>query len=345
MKLSSILPAFALLLSSTAAFAFASDHLDAPNLAGDGQADVNDLYAFQAPGASGNSVFIMTVNPFAGSLSPSNFGTDVSYQFQIDNTGDSIADLTYEAVFAGTGSNQDFTFRQLGGPDLAVGTTGSNLGTSNGGTVHAGVFDDPFFFDLVGFNDGFNFTGEDTFAGSNVSAIIFELPSVELGGPNIGVWARTLRDGVQVDRAGRPAINTALIASDRKEAFNAGSPETDFANFGAEVNAAIAGLSDQANADALTPILLPDVLTFDTSSSAGFLNGRGLADDVIDAELNLLSAGAVTGDGVNFNDVPFQSVFPYLGVAAVPEPSGIIPAALILMGFVGRRRRKSAQAC
>ena len=35
-------------------------------------------------------------------------------------------------------------------------------------------------------------------------------------------------------------------------------------------------------------VLLPDVLTFDQSSTDGFLNGRQLADDVIDAELGLL---------------------------------------------------------
>ncbi|QEG23419.1 DUF4331 family protein [Mariniblastus fucicola] len=342
MKSISLLAAISMLMTA-ASFVTASDHLDAPNLSGDGQADVNDLYAFQAPENSGNSVFIMTVNPFAGSMSPTDFGTDVSYQFQIDNTGDAIADLTYEATFSGSG-NQGFTFREVGGSTLATGNTGANLSTSNGGTVHAGVFDDPFFFDLVGFQNGFNFTGEDTFAGAEVSAIIFELPSLELGGPNIGVWARTLRDGVQIDRAGRPAINTALIADDRKQDFNEGSPNTDFDTFGAEVNAAIAGLSNQENADALTPILLPDVLTFDTSSSAGFLNGRGLADDVMDAELNLLSAGAVTGDGVDGNDVPFSSVFPYLGVAAVPEPTGLVPVCLLAFGVITRRRR-DAKAC
>lgn len=329
---------FGVMCFSLTTTAFASDHLDAPNLVGDGQADINDLYAFQAPGDSGNSVFIMTVNPNAGVSSPTDFGTDVSYQFQVDNTGDAVADLTYEAVFSGSGS-QGFEFRQVGGATLASGTTGANLSTSNGGTVHAGVFDDPFFFDLVGFQNGFNFTGDDTFAGQNVAAIIFELPSVQLGGPNIGLWARTLRGGDQVDRAGRPAINTVLIDSANKQAFNESLPDGDFATFGDEVNAAIAGLSDQANADALTPILLPDVLTFDTSSAAGFLNGRGLADDVIDAELNLLSGGAVTGDGVNANDVPFRSVFPYLGIAAVPEPSGILPAILALGLVAGRRRR------
>ena len=70
--------------------------------------------------------------------------------------------------------------------------------------------------------------------------------------------------------------------------------------------------NSQARADALANILLPDILTYDTSSSAGFLNGRKLTDDVIDAELGLITNNAVTTDCVN-NDSTFLSGFPYLG--------------------------------
>ena len=310
----------------------AADHLDAPSLSGNGQADVNDLYAFQSPSNPDNTVLILTVNPFAGSASPTTFATDVDYEFQIDNTGDAIADLTFRTTFSDNGADQSLELTR-GATSLATGIVGANLSTSVGGMVQAGLFDDPFFFDLVGFNDGFNFTGEDTLAGANVSAIVLEIPSSELGGPNIGVWARTVKDGNQIDRIGRPAINTALIPSARKDEFNLGSPDQDFANFGGDVNASITGLSDQANADALTGILLPDVLTLDTSNPAGFLNGRQLADDVIDAELNLLSAGAVLGDGVDSNDVPFRSSFPYLAVQNIPEPSGFVLALVGLFSF------------
>ncbi len=193
--------------------------------------------------------------------------------------------------------------------------------------LQAGLFDDPFFFDLAGFRNGFNFTGDDVFAGAKVSAIVLEVPSSELGGPHIGVSARTLFAGNQIDRMGRPAINTVLIPSGRKDAFNQGQPADDPADFGDDVRATITSLGNGANATSLTNTLLPDLLTLDTSSSAGFLNGRRLADDVIDAELNLLSGGAVTGDGVNMNDAAFRTVFPYL---AVPEPSGL---ALVFLGL------------
>ena len=69
--------------------------------------------------------------------------------------------------------------------------------------------------------------------------------------------------------------------------------------------------NDSATANTLAGALLPDVLTLDVTSTAGFLNGRRPQDDVIDAELNLLTKGQVTGDGVNANDVPFLTDFPF----------------------------------
>ena len=69
-----------------------------------------------------------------------------------------------------------------------------------------------------------------------------------------------------------------------------------------------------ANFGTVTNVLLPDILTFNTSSSAGFLNGRRLADDVIDTELSVISNGAITTDCVA-NDSTFSNTFPYLGAA------------------------------
>ncbi|QDT67470.1 hypothetical protein MalM25_03690 [Planctomycetes bacterium MalM25] len=327
-----------MLLTSAGSRCGAADHLDAPNVIGDGQSDINDLFAFQSPTNPDNTVLILTVNPAVGVFSPSTFGTDVTYAFQIDNNGDAVADLSYEATFgAAAGGTQGFTLTGPSGP--VAGTTGSTASGTGVEAVTAGVFDDPFFFDLNGFNDGFNFTGDDFFAGLDVSAVVLEVPSSELGASDIGVWATTSRGGVQVDRMGRPAITTALIPNGAdKTAFNLADPAGDFANFGAIVNTSIAGLSDQANADALTPVLLPDVLTIDTSDPSGFLNGRGLADDVIDAELGLLSAGAVTGDGVDGNNVPFRGSFPYLAAANVPEPTA---AALVFMSLATLTRHRT----
>ena len=76
-------------------------------------------------------------------------------------------------------------------------------------------------------------------------------------------------------------------------------------NFRDQVVGVITALSgDPALAEALADVLLPDILTIDTSSSAGFLNGRALANDVMDAELNLITGGGVPGDCVDANDKP-----------------------------------------
>ena len=300
-----------------AAGAGAADHLDAPDVRNDGRTDINDLYAFQSPNDSANTVLVMTVNPAVGVFSGDTFRPGAEYAFNIDQDGDAVADRTATVKFSGPAKNgQKFQLQLEQGP-TARGVVGATARIDGGGQITAGTFEDPFFFDLAGFQKGFAFDGTDFFAGLDVSAIVIEVPSDWVNGAttNVGIWATTSIDGEQIDRIGRPAINTVLIPADRKDEFNQASPAGDRATFGDDVNATIASLSSQANADALTPILLPDVLTFDTSSSDGFLNGRRLADDVIDAELGLLSAGAVTTDSVDANDVSFGTAFPYLAPA------------------------------
>ena len=328
----------------------ASDHLDAPSLSGNGQQDINDLYAFQ-PGNASNTALILTVNPGAGVLSPTTFGTNTSYRFEIDNTGDAFSNITYEATFSDTVGGQSFNlFRN--GVQVSSGATGVTQAVTGGGQVQAGVFDDPFFFDLAGFNDNFNFTGDDFFAGLNTSAIVLEVPTSELLGATttFGVFGTTSINGTQIDRVGRPGVNTVVI-TDLKEEFNAASPDGDISAFSDEVESTVTALGNGANAEAVANLLLPDILTYDTASPADFanLNGRGLADDVIDVALNAITSGALTTDLVAANDVDFlteggDSVFPFLApanAAAVPEPSSALVIAAAFGTCFVRRRRKS----
>ena len=185
----------------------------------------------------------------------------------------------------------------------------------------------------------------DTFLNQNVSSIVLEVPSAWLrggGDSNIGVWATTNVGDAQIDRMGRPAINTVFIPNNpfppdrvadgkasKKTTFNHGQPSTDVASWTAEVvdtlqttfslNDPGSGLGgtddptdDAGKISGLAAVLLPDILTVDVSSSAGFLNGRKPADDVIDAELGLITEGFVTTDCVGSNDVAFPSTVPYL---------------------------------
>jgi hypothetical protein len=60
------------------------------------------------------------------------------------------------------------------------------------------------------------------------------------------------------------------------------------------------------------------------NDTAGFPNGRRLTDDVIDITLQaaagfLVGQNTGLGDGVDKNDLPFRSTFPYL---AVPHSGG-----------------------
>ncbi len=304
-------------ISSSAYPVFAADHLDSPSVQADGSVDINDLYAFQSPSNPDNFVMVMTVNPLAGSVSGTAFNPAAVYELAIDVDGDAKPNQAYRFYFANVRRGvQRFIVIDLSGRLGGTGQTGSASTLVNGGVVTAGVFDDPFFFDLAGFQNGLKFTGRDFFAGANVSAIVIEVPKSSLPVSAISVAARTVVGGRQFDRMGRPAINTVLIPSARKNAFNGASVANDTANFAGDVQASLIGLGNSpARAGNLTSILLPDVLTFDTSVMSGFLNGRRLVDDVIDAELGLITNGVISGDGVNANDVPFQATFPYLAPA------------------------------
>ena len=312
----------------------AADHLEAPAVQADGRTDINDVYAFQSPANPANTVLIMTVNPVAGVRSPTTFADKARYDFLIDNDGDAAADVTYTVDFKkARGGTQDY---KLSGPGRNVkGETGTATPVAGGGMVWAGLADDPFFFDLQAFNDQVKGAGgsrtfcdagaTDFFRGFNVTAIVLEVPSSALGDSTIGVWTETRRGDSVIDRVGRPAIATALIPDGQEDAFNATHPTDDLATWGPAVKAALLALSgldgtpySDSQAQTITEILLPDILTVDTSSSGGFLNGRRLQDDVIDTELTVVTGGlfggtpVLTMDCVPANDNPFSASFPYL---------------------------------
>jgi hypothetical protein len=316
----------------------AADHLDAPGMTppgGDGRLDINDVYAFQSPQNPANLVLMMTVSPAAGALSPTTFHPNARYEFLIDADGNAKPDATLAFNFSKPSKSGQqevkIQFKGKGFDASAKGVTGKDLSFNNGGKVHAGLFDDPFFFDLLAFlgSEGRSFCdGQQTnfFNGLNTLAIVVEIPGGSRGPENTGIWARTVLEDKQIDRMGRPAINTVFIPNNpfepagtepsQKNAFNAGKPEKDQKNFRAEVVDTLeifygAGSQDAQN---LANILLPDILTINPSSTAGFLNGRKLADDVIDTELALVTNGQITTDCVG-NDSNFSNTFPYLAAA------------------------------
>jgi hypothetical protein len=313
----------------------AADHLESPAVQADGRLDINDLYAFQSPSAPDRTVLIMTVNPVAGAVSPTTFHPNGWYDFLVDNDGDAVEDVRYSVRFGRPAPDGTQRLRVHGPGLVGRGETGEHVMLDGGGTAWAGLADDPFFFDLQAFRDQVKAAGgprtfcdatpTDFFAGLNVNAIVIEVPSAQLGDDTIGVGAQTRVDDTVRDRMGRPAIATVLIPDGSEDAFNQTPPSQDVARWSGDVRAALLTLSGldgtpyrAEQVAALTGILLPDVLTIDTSSSAGFLNGRRLADDVIDLELTIVTGGlfggspVLTSDCVGANDKAFSSTFPYL---------------------------------
>src|SRR4051812_12629382 len=128
----------------------AADHLDGPGVANNGAADITDLYAFSTPNGH-STVFILNVNPGAGVLAQSGttFGSGVKYQIKIDTNGDAKPDVTYLYRFGAPNSMGVQSLKLWrNGHLVSNGWTGQNNGVAGGGKTTAGLYDDPFFFDL-----------------------------------------------------------------------------------------------------------------------------------------------------------------------------------------------------
>ncbi|HEX2913671.1 MAG TPA: DUF4331 family protein [Chloroflexia bacterium] len=346
-----------------------ADHLDAPGLKSPGmnaKVDITDIYAFQKPGDSNKSILILNVNPLAPTLA-NRFDSKALYEIKVDTNGDAVEEITFRFKFSDyVHGKQRVTVRKATGADatarknvgsvlfnaapVSFGST-ANVATHNDYKFFAGMRSDPFFFDLMGFLNNFQFTGADFFKDKNVFSIVLEVPNKELGSnPKIGIWARVLvpqghtgneddrhasiqgsadegtllnpdyngdhtdySNLVQIDRMGRPAINTVFNHKKAKNLFNSLEPSEDLETFeDSFVGTLVKFGHPLSEAEAITKILLPDILTYDYSSSSGFLNGRKLTDDVIDIELSLVTNGKVTTDKVGPH-TDLLSTFPYMG--------------------------------
>jgi hypothetical protein len=340
----------------------AADHLDGPAVSANGAIDIADVYVFEGSDPA-NTVLSFTVNPAAGVISGTSFDPAAEYAIRVDTDGDAAADTTYTIAFeAAVDGAQAYTVSR-DGTAIATGTTGTTATIETGGQAFAGLVDDPFFFDLEGFQqlkgtlleagtleDAISLICDndpDTnfFAGFNATAIVLEVPDGDLG-TEIGVWVETSVDGGQIDRKGKPGINTVFITGDdAKNAFNAAQPADDAADYTDEVvgiTSAIQqalGVAEMAANDygaAVAGMVLADVLPFNTAEAADFsvFNGRALTDDVIDVFYQVLTTvdgtPALTGDCVA-SDSTFRADFPYFGVAnpaAAPGSPSPSPAGM-----------------
>ena len=320
-----------------------ADHLDAPGLMSpksNPKTDITDIYAFQKPGDDDKTILIMNVNPLAPTLA-TEFESNGLYELKIDTDADAVAEVAFRIQFSAVVNGEQWaTVRREVGEEAdddqnsgeviisgAPVSFGKDVFITESGPYKffAGFRSDPFFFDLIGFLHNFNFTGSDFFIDKNVFGIVLEVPNWALGSnPNIGVWGRTLLstgdadggldDYVHDDRMGRPAINTVFNHGNAKNVFNQIDPVQDRALFESSFIGTLEALGGYSadQADAIADILLPDILTYNYNSSAGYLNGRKLTDDVIDISLTLVTNGKITTDKVGPHH-DYLGVFPYLG--------------------------------
>jgi hypothetical protein len=272
-----------------------SNHFSAANIkspGGDPRLDFCDLYVFQSPADHDKTVLIMDSDPF---LMRSEFHPDAVYRLNI------VGQVLVE--------------------DAPVGFDAAAQPVQAGPVrLFAGVRSDPFFADAEGALHGFQWTGQDTFAGKNILSIAVEAPSDMLGpGPEIGVWASISlhRDGqlVQMDRGGHPTINPFINPDDQKDEYNARQPVDDVANYLDPWSQLLEDKGGYSHDEAVAKarIVLPDILRYDRDQPATYPNGRILTDDVYSARFAWLTNGQVGSDGLTPHD-DLMPEFPYLGL-------------------------------
>lgn len=179
--------------------ALAADHAEAPGAAADAVADLGDFYAWHTD--AGRFVVVFTFSPVGATTSAPVVDADVLYGIHIDRDADQIPDADLWVRF---GEDADGNWGvQLEGAPGSSGAISGAVGTTieqDGIKVWAGTSDDPFFFDLAGFQDtlataSIAFTGTDGLAGLNTTTVVVELDSsaVADGATRLDLWATTGR--------------------------------------------------------------------------------------------------------------------------------------------------------
>ena len=198
----------------------------------DARLDLTDLFLFASPETPGKTVLIFDVNPF---MTGADFHPDGVYRINVDNDGDTQADVAFSFVFsesnggAQTGTVYYGVGSQAREPEpvgevliegLPVGFDETAQPVQAGDCrLFIGVRSDPFFADGEGAFHDFQFTGDDPLATRYVFGIVLEVPNNSYAtNQPARIWARTMvsEQGkvMQIDQAGRPGISStfALIA-------------------------------------------------------------------------------------------------------------------------------------
>jgi hypothetical protein len=178
----------------------AADHHEADTTSAvDDAANLGDLYVFHE---GGRVTLILTFDGYKLASETTSYDADVLYGFHIDTNADNLPD---HEIWARFGQNKagEWGLQVQGIPgnaDAMVGPVDEVVSDdATGAQVFGGFRDDPFFFDLQGYNDtlmtgtlSFN-PARDFVALKYTGAIAVEFDQASLGSESIAVWATTGR--------------------------------------------------------------------------------------------------------------------------------------------------------
>ncbi len=188
--------ALALLLGTPA---LAADHAEAPGAAADPAADIADFYAWSQ---SDRFVAIVTFAPLTAAGGDATWDADVLYTVHVDRDADNVPDVSMHFRFGQDGNgNWGVQATDLPGSVATVEGAVETPLEDGGVKLWAGLADDPFFFDIAGFQEtlatgtvSFD-SSRDSLAGTNVTAIVIELPVADVlgSGTTLSTWSTTAR--------------------------------------------------------------------------------------------------------------------------------------------------------
>lgn len=354
----------------------AADHGDAPYASVKRSGDLNDLYLFLDPNDNSRVVVILTFTGFTVPSEAVNFTVfdhELVYEFQFETTFDAVPDQLIRVRFSEKRTSgatpQTATITLPDGRSFKALTTVSNLSDTPptpvitrgpaGIQFFAGSCDDPFFFDIPGFNRFVASVlagspdpnqldrGRDSFAGYNTQVVAFSFPKSFFGplrnntlGATVAVFnpSVTDREDRQIDRVANPGVNVSFVPLDLDNEQNR---STVVQNTRGRVPAAILATlralgTNQAGINLLTDLIITrgDYVRLDTTipnrgpdggtnPEAGFPNGRRLGDDVIDTTLAIVTNGNPATSSDNVEDDTGnrrRNVFPFVALPLQPFP-------------------------
>jgi hypothetical protein len=191
----------------------AADHLDPPTRTDpaidaipDLPADIADVFAWDT--ADKVNVIVTFGGP-SGTTQPASYDRDVLYRINISTAAPTdTPDIVIRARFGPGQGPGEWGVRFEGVPGVTGAIEGpveTNL-VKDGVTARAGLFDEPFFFDLQGFRETrsmgtlrFN-SQRNFFNGTNDTALVLSIPRDRFAGATtpLGFWAVTSRFGGQI---------------------------------------------------------------------------------------------------------------------------------------------------